>query len=151
MLPGSFGAVKNQTDALLELLVDYLLSTRLGSTARNRDQAVETLKLQGDAKLAVTDVFRSIAGTSPSCQQALTVSRRCVGSRDSSVSARSRPSERVKEARAEWRIDRCTERIASTVVHVHGISAHQAKGCEWDRVGVCPTDEHQAARLAARA
>lgn len=146
ILPTSIGAVENQTDALITLLVDRLAHRHLGSAARNRSDALRILKIQADDSARwpniLDDVLAALTDdTSARAEVALKVLR----SRAPDLGAPRAASALGKkgEGRSVSLMQRLARRVHHSGEFVEGVTVHQAKGGEWNRVGVClnPTQE----------
>lgn len=150
VLPTAHGAVHNKTDALLALLVDHLVQRRLRVDGRGRADAFRLLNIDADEVARWPGVFGEIEAmledTSQSAAEAalklLRASIGVIGGRGTAPVLG-----RKKEAKAVA----LTQHIARRIVHqdsfVEGISVHQAKGGEWESVGICMNSD-QAASLA---
>ena len=136
VLPLAFRTVDNKTDASLNLLLDVVTRSRLGVTSFGREGAIAKLGLNREIFLNQQDqVFEPIladlrAGLDASV--AIDLLRDAV----SALGAR-RPNKLKEDSEA----DRVAQLAALSVrlrqsALVPGLTVFQAKGREWDRVGV---------------
>lgn len=136
ILPLSFHTVNNATDAALNLLLDVVTRSRLGTQSYGREGAITKLGLDRDRFFAQQEeVFaplvvglregRSAAAVLDELREAI----KALGAR--------RPNRLSdeKEAAAEAQLARLAARLNQPTV-VPGLTIFQAKGREWDRVGV---------------
>lgn len=149
VLPLAFRAVGNRVDAALNLLLDEVTRAKLGRKSFNRQTALLYLGMDEEG---VEDILREhfrpvlaalVNGLPPA--QALEMVRDAAGL----VSPKARPSrlQPKKEALRVADLERLRLRLNRSDL-IPGLTVHQAKGCEWARVGVAlsPTRE---ATLAA--
>lgn len=146
VLPISFGAVAHQTDAVMSLLLDHVLRKRLDTPARSRREALVTLGMAHDIDATWPDVFEPVEQMLKDRSPGATAAALAV-LRDTPLQlGRQRPVRRLqdesKERKATARLASLARRVNHTGSFVIGLSAHQAKGKEWDRVGVCLSPEH---------
>ena len=143
VLPMSFGPITNRTDAAVVLLLNHILVSRLMTRASCLHEALVLLGIKQEAldgrgqevMETVVDVLARAEPVSP--QRALNDLRDAV----KELGARRRPPSGKPEAKAQ-QVDRLAAialRIASGERLVPGMTPHQAKGREWDNVGVCLT------------
>lgn len=145
VLPLGFRNVENATDAALCLLLDVVTGSRLGERSHGRESAITKLKLD-------RDVFRArqrelmqpllddlVSGGDPAdVLDALRAAVRSLGAR--------RPSRLAadKEAIAVNQVRHIARRLVRQAL-IPGLTAFQAKGREWDRVGVVLSSAHVTA------
>lgn len=150
VLPFSFGRVGNRVDAALAVLLDQVVTSHFGELSTfGPDAAVilgldpATMRADGTSAL-VTVLDRLGNGTQAQAEAALSLLRETL------VALGSRPIPRLQAANEAIRVDRLQQlaaRLKSTKL-VPGLTIHQAKGREWDKVGVALTAPEQS-RLAA--
>lgn len=136
ILPLSFHTVNNATDAALNLLLDVVTRSRLGAESYGREGAITKLGLDREQFLAKQDeVFGPlIAGLRDGKAAALVLDELREAIKALGVRRPSRLSNK-KEAAAEAQLAWLAARLDKTAV-VPGLTIFQAKGREWDRVGV---------------
>ena len=128
--------MNNATDAALNLLLDVVTRSRLGTQSYGREGAITKLGLDRDRFFAQQEeVFaplvaglregRSAAAVLDELREAI----KALGAR------RPNPLSDEKEAAAEAQLARLAARLNQPTV-VPGLTIFQAKGREWDRVGV---------------
>lgn len=137
VLPLAFATITNNTDAALNLLLDEVTRSRLGRAAFGRDVALKRLGLDSD-NLNVTDheclksLLNELTDESISSKEILVHLRSLVkglgGKRVPKLGSQ-------KEARAESRLSKLRRRMSQRAV-IPGLTIFQAKGLEWDRVGL---------------
>lgn len=148
ILPLAFHNVNNATDAALNLLLDVVTRSRLGTQSFGREGAIMKLGLDRDQFQARQDevlgsLIRSLReGTAAT--QVLDDLRESIKS--FGVSKPRRLTEE-KEAAAAQQLVRLTARLNQSNV-IPGLTVFQAKGREWDRVGVVLSPS-QVATLAS--
>ena len=136
VLPLAFRTVNNATDAAMNLLLDVVTRARLGTASYGREGAIMKLGLdrenfQAEQDQALIPIIKSlISGKDES--QVLDDLREII----KSLGARKpgRLSEK-KEADARLQLTRLAARLRQTTV-IPGLTVFQAKGREWERVGV---------------
>lgn len=144
ILPLSFRTIENATDAALNLLLDVVTRGRLGVSSFGREAAIARLGLDRERFLAEQDrVFQPIvaglrAGKAPA--DVLDELRNAV--RDLGVN-RPRRLGAAAEIERIAQVERLALRLAKDSV-VPGLTVYQAKGREWERVGVVLTRSQQA-------
>lgn len=148
VFPISFGPVRDQTDAMLTLLLDHLLHKHLGVPARARAEALFTFGLDPGLPDAWPGVFDEIeqelsSGTRDQAAVALRELRRCAPHLRAGRVVRARGPD--GEARALTHVQQLAVRCLHRGPFVRGVSVHQAKGQEWPRVGVRLTQPDLAA------
>lgn len=149
VLPLSFGVIDNQTDAATVLLLDVLVRAHFGVQAIYAEEAATLLGISPDALRTdgpralgpVLEMLRAGAGASSSMDQLRTAMRQLGSQRQL------RPLRADREALHMARLSAIGRR-ASHARCVPGMTVHQAKGREWDRVGVRLTAP-QLERLAS--
>ena len=152
VLPISFGRTTNKTDAAAIVLLDHLVSSRFGHSAVFLPEALVLLDLdpdvyrsQGPAVLGgVVELLATPGEGAP--VRALSALRSAM----KELGAPRRPPSGSTEAeqRQAERLTALALRIRSREQLVPGMTIHQAKGREWDRVGIRLT-ENQIGRLHA--
>ncbi|WP_448232621.1 UvrD-helicase domain-containing protein [Microbacterium lacticum] len=144
ILPLSFRTIENATDAALNLLLDVVTRGRLGVSSFGREAAIARLGLDRERFLAEQDrVLQPIvaglrAGRAPA--DALNELRNAI--RDLGVT-RPRRLGSVAEAERVAQVERLAARLVKDSV-VPGMTVFQAKGREWERVGVILTRAQRA-------
>jgi len=148
ILPLAFRTVNNATDAALTLLLDVVTRSRLGMEAHGREGAVTKLGLDREQLQAHQDeVFGALVADlrdGKDSFEVLEALRELIKS--FGVRKPSRLSDE-KEAIAAAQLGRLAARLNRPAV-VPGLTVFQAKGREWNRVGVV-LSRAQAATLAA--
>lgn len=150
VLPFSFGRVANRVDAALAVLLDQVVTSYFGELSTFGPDAAVILGLdpqmmQAEGSIALTPVLDRLGnGTEQEAAAALTLLRRTLNDLGS------RPVNRLqapKEAERVRRLQALALRLRSTKL-IPGLTIHQAKGREWEHVGVvlAPSEE---ARLAS--
>jgi DNA helicase-2/ATP-dependent DNA helicase PcrA len=150
VLPFSFGRVGNRVDAAMAVLLDQVVTSYFGELSTfGPDAAVilgldpATMRAEGASAL-VTVLDRLSNGTQAQAEAALSLLRETL------VGLGSRPIPRLQPAKEAIRVDRLQQlaaRLKSTKL-VPGLTIHQAKGREWEQVGVALTAAEYS-RLAA--
>lgn len=144
ILPLSFRTIENATDAALNLLLDVVTRGRLGVSSFGREAAIARLGLDRERFLAEQDrVFQPIvaglrAGKAPA--DVLDELRNAI--RDLGVN-RPRRLGAAAEIERIAQVARLAVRLAKDSV-VPGLTVYQAKGREWERVGVVLTRAQRA-------
>lgn len=144
ILPLSFRTIENATDAALNLLLDVVTRGRLGVSSFGREAAIARLGLDRERFLAEQDrVLQPIvaglrAGRAPA--DALNELRNAI--RDLGVT-RPRRLGSAAEAERVAQVGRLAARLVKDSV-VPGMTVFQAKGREWERVGVILTRAQRA-------
>lgn len=150
VLPFSFGRVGNRVDAALAVLLDQVVTSHFGELSTFGPDAAVILGLdpaimRSDGAPALVAVLDRLGnGTQVEAEAALSLLRETL------VGLGSRPIPRLQAAREAIRVDRLQQlaaRLRSTKL-VPGLTIHQAKGREWDEVGVALAATEQS-RLAA--
>ena len=148
ILPLSFRTVNNATDAALNLLLDVVTRSRLGTESYGREGAITKLGLDREQFQARQDevlgplILSLREGEAES--QVLDDLREAIKS--FGVRRPSRLSDE-KEAAAVLQLARLAARLNQSNV-IPGLTVFQAKGREWDRVGIV-LSRAQVATLAA--
>lgn len=149
ILPLAFRSIGNRVDAALNLLLDEVTRAKLGRKSFGRQSALVHLGMEEDGlEDVLREHFRPILGALVDglpAEEALELVRDAA----EQVSPRSRPNRLQQKAEAlrVAELERLGLRITRSDL-IPGLTVHQAKGCEWPRVGVAlsPTRE---ATLAA--
>jgi DNA helicase-2/ATP-dependent DNA helicase PcrA len=151
VLPLSFGRTGNQNEAATIVLLDHLVRTRFSERAIFLPEALVLLGLdpeayRQDGSVVLGGVVETLAAAGPDCEvAALEALRQAM--KDLGAPRRPRASSGDAERRPLERLAALSARLNSTVPLVPGMTIHQAKGREWDTVGVCLTTQ-QIARLS---
>lgn len=140
VLPMSFGRTSNQNDAAAIVLLDHLVHSNFSKRAIFLPEALILLGLDQEAYrqegpgvlAAVVDTLASSAHDAPS--KALHHLRGAV--KDLGAPRRPRAGSGDAEQRQVDRLAALASRVASARRLVPGMTIHQAKGQEWDHVGV---------------
>lgn len=144
VLPLAFRTVGNRIDAALNLLLDEVTRRRLGRKSFGRQSALLHLGIPEEGVEEVLhEHFGPILTDLVAGLSAVDALERV---RDAAerVSPKTRPS-RLKPAAEEQRVQE-VERLRVRLTRaglVPGLTVHQAKGCEWPRVGVALTAAHK--------
>lgn len=144
ILPLSFRTIENATDAALNLLLDVVTRGRLGASSFGREAAIARLGLDRERFLGEQDrVFQPIiaglrAGRAPA--DVLDDVRNVVTGFGVNRPRRLRAA---AEAERVAQVERLAARLAKESV-IPGLTVFQAKGREWDRVGVVLTRAQRA-------
>ena len=144
ILPLSFRTIENLTDAALNLLLDVVTRGRLGVASYGRETAIARLGLDRDRFLAAQDrllqpVVQSLnAGTAPA--DALDQLRSTIATLGVTRPRRLAPA---GEAERIAQLTRLAVRLTKETV-IPGLTVFQAKGREWDGVGVVLSRSQQA-------
>lgn len=136
ILPLSFHTVNNATDAALNLLLDVVTRSRLGVQSYGREGAITKLGLDREQLLGKQDeVFGPlITGLRDGKAPVLVLDELREAIKFLGV-RRPRALSDDKEVAAEAQLARLAARLNQPTV-VPGLTIFQAKGREWDRVGV---------------
>lgn len=149
VLPLAFRNVGNRIDAALNLLLDEVTRTKLGRKSFGRQSALVHLGMSEEGIEEVLlkhfrPILTELVAGLPAAD-ALELVRDAA----ETVSPKSRPSR--LQAKAESQRVQEVERLRSRLTRadlIPGLTVHQAKGCEWHRVGVALTATHEAALTA---
>lgn len=152
VLPVSFGRTTNKTDAAAIVLLDHLVSSRFGHSAVFLPEALVLLDLdplvyrtQGATVLGgVVEALAGVDGDAP--VKALAALRGAM--KELGAPRRPRSGDADAERRQVDRLTALASRVRARDPLVPGMTIHQAKGREWDHVGVRLTD-NQVTRLHA--
>lgn len=152
VLPLSFGGTRNQNDAAAIVLLDHLLHSHFSERAIFLPEALVLLGLdmeayREDGPTVLSGVVETLtSGSQDAPVKALDHLRGAV----KKLGAARRPQARAGETeqRQAARLAGLATRLASPEKLVPGMTIHQAKGREWNHVGVRLTAE-QHARLEA--
>lgn len=148
ILPLSFHTVNNATDAAVNLLLDVVTRSRLGAESHGREGAIAKLGLDREQFLAMQDeVFGPLVASLCEGKSGAFVLDEL---RDAIKAFGVRRPKRLsdeKEAATALQLDRLAARMGQCTV-IPGLTVFQAKGREWDRVGVVLSRE-QVATLAS--
>src|SRR5579884_2220915 len=150
VLPLSFGQTANKTGAALVLLLDHLVSAQFNQRAAFQPEALELLGLDRDAYranvgLALQPVVAALrTGGTAGPRLALTALREAV----KVLGAKRRPPSSSTDEQQIERLSWLSARMRTDRLLIPGMTIHQAKGREWDRVGLILNDT-QLARLDA--
>ncbi len=148
ILPLSFHTVNNATDAALNLLLDVVTRSRLGAESYGREGAITKLGLDREQFLAKRDEVLGplVASLYEGKSGVLVLDELREAIKAFGVRRPSRLSDE-KEAAAVLQLDRLAARLGQATV-IPGLTVFQAKGREWDRVGVV-LSRAQVATLAS--
>ena len=140
ILPLSFGRITNQTDAAMTLLLDYLVRIKFSERAIFLPEAMILLNLDAEVykdeapiqMAGVVETLTSEVHNAP--EQALNYLRDAI----KSLGAFRRPRRGSVDAeqRQIGRLELLRQRLSTQQRLVPGMTIHQAKGQEWDHVGV---------------
>lgn len=148
VLPLSFGRTTNQNDAAAILLLDHLLRSCFSEHAIFLPEALILLGVEFDAYMSLapellSDVLQTLSSdTSDSPERALTQLRQAV--KDMGAPRRPRAGSGDNEQRQVDRLASLASRLSSAERLVPGMTIHQAKGREWNDVGVILSANEQA-------
>jgi DNA helicase II / ATP-dependent DNA helicase PcrA len=139
VLPVSFGRINNQTDAAIVLLLDQVVTAHFGHPALFAQEAMtllgldpETIRAEGAARLR--PVLQTLGAATPQATaRAIEQLRRALRNLGSPRRLRTLPaaSEEQQQARLHALALRLNDRSC-----IPGMTIHQAKGREWNAVGV---------------
>lgn len=149
VLPLAFRTVGNRIDAALNLLLDEVTRTKLGRKSFGRQAALVHLGMTEEGiEEVLREHFRPILAELVAGMPAVDALERV---RDAAgrVSPRSRPNRLQAKAEAQRvrEVESLRLRLARTDL-IPGLTVHQAKGCEWTRVGVALTPTHETALMS---
>ncbi len=137
VLPVSFGRHKNRIDAASILLLDYVVRSRLVMSTAFLEEALILLGIDSEIYEARRmGILEQIAGTliKTGCSEALDELRDAI--RELGAARRPRISGESSERRQIDRLEKLAVRLSVSAPLVPGLTIHQAKGREWDRVGI---------------
>lgn len=149
VLPLAFRTINNRIDAALNLLLDEVTRTKLGRTSFGRQTALVHLGVPEEGiEGLLLEHFRPILTDLVAGLPAIEALER-VRDAAEAVSPKSRPSRLKTKAEAQrvQELERLRLRLTRSDL-IPGLTVHQAKGCEWPRVGVALTATHEAALSA---
>ena len=137
VLPFAFGQINNRTDAAMAVLLEPLVSRQFGHVPTRGPEAALVLGLdpeilRGDPGVFAPVLDRLEGGSPTGAAAALALLRTTLADMGS------RPIRRMKEADEADRIEllgALGRRVGRTHL-IPGMTIHQAKGREWDNVGV---------------
>ncbi|OZE26717.1 hypothetical protein CH278_26855 [Rhodococcus sp. 05-2254-5] len=145
ILPLAFRTVENATDAALNLLLDQVTRMLLGVSSHGREGAIAKLGLDRELFNAKQDsvlqpIVSELLNRTPRDQmlEALRDAIRTLG-----VRRPGRLPNASREAECVAQLTRLGDRLAQPRV-IPGLTVFQAKGREWDRVGVALTATQEA-------
>ncbi|WP_169719942.1 UvrD-helicase domain-containing protein [Actinomyces slackii] len=144
ILPLAFKTVDNTTDAAMNLLLDVVTRARLGTSSHGREGAIMKLRLDREQFQATQDEFF-----------APLIVKLCAGEDESQVLGDLRETIKSlgghkpirlpdKEATFRQQLSQLAARLNQTAV-IPGLTVFQAKGREWQRVGVVLSEDQLAA------
>jgi DNA helicase-2/ATP-dependent DNA helicase PcrA len=146
VLPLAFRTVGNRIDAALNLLLDEVTRTKLGRKSFGRQSALVHLGLPEEGiEQILLEHFRPILTELVAGLPAVDALEQ-VRDAAEAVSPKSRPT-KLKASAEEQRVQE-VERLRRRLTRadlIPGLTVHQAKGCEWPRVGVALTAAHETA------
>jgi len=143
VLPLSFGRTTNQNDAAVILLLDHLVRSCFSEHAIFLPEALILLGIELDSYLTgapevLGGVLQTLSsGASDAPERALDQLRQAV--KDMGARRRPRAGSGDNEQRQIDRLASVASRLRATEPLVPGMTIHQAKGREWDHVGVILT------------
>lgn len=146
VLPLAFRTVGNRIDAALNLLLDEVTRTKLGRKSFGRQSALVHLGLREEGiEEVLLEHFRPILTELVAGLPAVNALE-LVRDAAEAVSPKSRPSKLKASAEAQrvQEVERLRLRLTRSDL-IPGLTVHQAKGCEWPRVGVALTGAHESA------
>lgn len=145
ILPLAFRTIGNRVDAALNLLLDEVTRAKLGRKAFNRQAALIHLGMDEEGlEEALREHFRPILVSLVDGLPGIEALER-VRDAAAQVSPRSRPSR--LQAKGETVRVTDLERLRLRITRsdlIPGLTVHQAKGCEWSRVGVALSPSREA-------
>lgn len=150
VLPLSFGRIDNQTDAAIVLLLDQMVTAHFGTRAIYCAEAISLLGLEPDVvlrdgRMILLPILQQLKdGNASTLKDAMTTLRN--GMKLLGSSRQLRRLRRNSEDEQLGRLQALALRVGRNEL-VQGLTVHQAKGREWDRVGV-RLSETQRNRLA---
>lgn len=143
VLPLAFSSARwNIPEAGATLLLDFLTRSLFSTPAATRDDALATLRIDPYALDRLDGLWPAVVDTlrAPG-SAALTAAYNAIVDTVATQSSTTFPKSRANYTeRLGWLRDRLTARLDL----VPGMTIHQAKGREWDRVGLVLTDDHVA-------
>lgn len=149
VLPLAFRTVGNRIDAALNLLLDEVTRTKLGRTSFGRQAALAHLGMTEEGiEEILREHFRPVLAELVAGMPAVDALE-CVRDAADTVSPRSRPARLQAKAEAQrvQEVELLRLRLARTDL-IPGLTVHQAKGCEWPRVGVALAPFQEAALMS---
>lgn len=136
VLPLSFRTVNNATDAVLNLFLDVITRSRLGSESFGREGAITKLGIDREQFLAEQDeVFGPIVASLNGGASEADILDQLRDSIKTFGGRRPRRLVMEKETEAKMNLTRLAARLDKPIL-IPGLTIFQAKGREWDRVGV---------------
>lgn len=147
VLPLSFGTIDTQTCALMTLLLDQVVSARFQRSAVYTQDALAALGIepttyQSNARLVFLPVLEQLRSGS---EDAAGCALKMLRDAGKDLGCRRRPTT-LGKAREDVQISRLrllSQRLKRDHL-IPGMTVHQAKGREWDRVGVLLTPSQKA-------
>lgn len=144
VLPLAFRTVNNATDAAMNLLLDVVTRARLGTTSYGREGAIMKLGLdrenfqakQDQALMPIVESLRAGIGEAQVLDNLRETIKRL------GVRKPSRLSD-DEEAKVRTQLTRLAARLRRTKL-IPGLTVFQAKGREWERVGVVLSSTQRA-------
>lgn len=138
ILPLSFGRTGNKTDAATTLLLDYLIQLKFSDHAIFLYEALIILGINHmtyhqEGQQQMSELYETLTGEDHNTlEQALDDLRSTI----KTLGASSRPRRSNREQRHIERLGWLKQRLSTQHTLVPGMTIHQAKGREWDHVGV---------------
>lgn len=149
VLPLAFRTIGNRTDAILNLLLDEVTRTKLGRKSFGRQSALVHLGMAEEGleelqRQHLRPILTALVGGTTAAD-ALEMVRHAADM----MSPRSRPNRLQAKAEAERvaELERLRLRLTRSDL-IPGLTVHQAKGCEWSRVGVVLTRANEGTLAA---
>ena len=137
VLPVSFGQQKNRIEAASILLLDYIVRLRLVMNTAFLEEALILLGIDAEIYEARgTEIFAQVARTlvKEGCKAALDDLRDAT--KELGAARRPQVSGDASESRQIARLQKLAVRLTISAPLVPGLTIHQAKGREWNRVGI---------------
>ena len=137
VLPVSFGQHKNRIEAASILLLDYPVRSRLVMSTAFLEEALILLGIDTEVYEARRiDILEQVAGTlmKKGCKEALDELRDAT--KELGADRRPQVSGEASESRQIARLEKLAVRLNISAPLVPGLTIHQAKGREWNRVGI---------------
>ena len=147
VLPLAFRTVGNRIDAALNLLLDEVTRTKLGRKSFGRQSALVHLGMSEEGiEEVLLKHFRPILTDLVAGLPAVDALERVRDAAQTVSPKKARPSRLMAKAEAQrvQEVERLRLRLTRADL-IPGLTVHQAKGCEWPRVGVALNTAHEKA------